>query len=401
MIYDYIIVGAGIAGLYTAYNLKPNKTFIILEANKKKYIGGRIHQELFANHLVTTGAGVGRDKKDKCLKKLLNDLNVKYTKFEKHVEYTFEPVNTISILKLLKKKFIELKKPRKTFKDFALPILGSDKYNQFINTVGYTDYENDDIEHALYMYGFDDVTDTWTGLSIPWSTLIEKITNKVGLENIKTNSKVIKIESGELISVQTENKEYIGKKVIVATTIESLRKLFKNPIYNYIESQPFIRIYGTVTKKYIPLMKEKIHGTLIVNNELQKIIAIDPDEGLYMIGYADNKDANKLKNHIDNKLINHDVNKLKNHNSKEYLENLIKKALNIDEIKLSKIVDYYRNIGTHYYKPMPNNFKSREEFIKQAQNPDKNIFVIGEVVSENQGWSNSALLTYHKIKKYL
>lgn len=385
MIYDYIIVGAGIAGLYTAYNLEKNKTFIILEANKKKYIGGRIHEELFANHLVTTGAGVGRDKKDKCLKKLLNDLNIKYNKFEKHVGYTFEPIDTISILNLLKKKFIELKKPRKTFKEFSLPILGSDKYNQFINTVGYSDYENDDIEHALYMYGFDDVTDTWTGLSIPWTTLIEKITKKVGLENIKTNSKVIKIESGELISVQTEKKEYFGKKVIVATTIESLRKLFKNPIYNYIEGQPFIRIYGTVKKKYIPIMKEKVHGTLIVNNELQKIIAINPDEGLYMVAYADNKDANKLKNHID----------------KEYLENLMKKALNLDEIKLSKIVNFYRNIGTHYYKPMPNNFKSREEFIKQAQNPDKNIFVIGEVVSENQGWTNSALLTYHKIKKYL
>jgi len=188
-----------------------------------------------------------------------------------------------------------------------------------------------------------------------------------------------------LISVHTEKKEYFGKKVIVATTIESLRKLFKNSIYNYIEGQPFIRIYGTVKKKYIPIMKEKVHGTLIVNNELQKIIAINPDEGLYMIAYADNKDANKLKNH----------------NSKEYLENLMKKALNLDEMKLSKIVNYYRNIGTHYYKPMPNNFKSREEFIKQAQNPDKNIFVIGEVVSENQGWTNSALLTYHKIKKYL
>jgi len=389
MIYDYIIVGAGIAGLYTAYNLKPNKTFIILEANKKKYIGGRIHQELFANHLVTTGAGIGRNKKDKCLKKLLNELDIKYTKFKKQVKYTFEPIDTISVLNLLKKKFIELKKPRKTFKDFALPIIGLDKYKQFIDTIGYSDYENDDIEHALYMYGFDDVTDSLTGLSIPWTSLIEKITNKVGIENIKTNSRVIKIEPGvqtdDLISVYTDKKEYFGKKVIVATTIESLRKLFKNPIYNYIEGQPFIRIYGTIKKQYIPIMKEKVQGTLIVNNELQKIIAINPDEGLYMIAYADNKDAKKLKKNIN----------------KEYLEDLIKKAIGISELKLSKIVDYYRDIGTHYYKPMPNNFKSREEFINQAQHPEKNIFVIGEVVSENQGWTNSALLTYHKIKKYL
>ena len=43
----------------------------------------------------------------------------------------------------------------------------------------------------------------------------------------------------------------------------------------------------------------------------------------------------------------------------------------------------------------------RLEFIKKAQNPEKKIYVIGEVVSENQGWVNSAFDTFHKISKYL
>ena len=58
--YDYIIIGAGISGLYTAYNIKKksNKTFIILEAND--FIGGRTLEEKFNNQLIKTGAGIVR-----------------------------------------------------------------------------------------------------------------------------------------------------------------------------------------------------------------------------------------------------------------------------------------------------------------------------------------------------
>ena len=42
---DFVIIGAGIAGLYTAYQIKrfapPNTTFLILEKNQKEWMGGR------------------------------------------------------------------------------------------------------------------------------------------------------------------------------------------------------------------------------------------------------------------------------------------------------------------------------------------------------------------------
>ena len=83
--YDYIIIGAGIAGLYTAYNVKkthPNSSFLLLEANHKKYIGGRIHQEIFADHLVTTGAGIGRKAKDKYLIKISNQAQIVHNRYD-------------------------------------------------------------------------------------------------------------------------------------------------------------------------------------------------------------------------------------------------------------------------------------------------------------------------------
>jgi len=402
MIYDYIIIGAGIAGLYTAYNLKknfPDKTFLILEANKKKYIGGRIYQEKFSNHLITTGAGIGRKKKDKYLIKLLDELNIKYTEFETKINYTFDPIDIKKTLIELRKIY-EDKKPRISFKDFGLQVLGTEKYKQFLITSGYTDFENEDVGEVLYFYGFEDNLCCWTGLSIPWNELIKKLVENVSIENIKTNSLVDKIESKNLITVFTKYIQYKCNKLIIATTINSIKKLLKNPIYSNIGGQPFIKIYTTVAKKYIEIIKELVKNTVIVNNELQKIIPINPDTGLYMIAYSDNKNALKLINNSiekNNEALNLDT----IYYDKEYISRLIEKALNIKKIKLNKVIGYYREIGTHYYKPLDKIYNNRIEFIKKAQNPSKNIFVVGEVVSENQGWSNSALITYNKIRKFL
>ena len=45
-----------------------------------------------------------------------------------------------------------------------------------------------------------------------------------------------------------------AQKLLIATTITSLRKLLKDPIYNEIEAQPFFRIYATISKKYIDII---------------------------------------------------------------------------------------------------------------------------------------------------
>jgi monoamine oxidase len=53
--------------------------------------------------------------------------------------------------------------------------------------------------------------------------------------------------------------------------------------------------------------------------------------------------------------------------------------------------------GTHFYKPLPKEYKNRKDFIKVAQHPQDNIWVIGEVVSLKQGWVNGALESVQNI----
>ena len=111
MIYDIIIIGGGISGLYSAYLIKkyyPKKTFLILEQNKKKYIGGRIHTEIFNGVEVVCGAGIGRKDKDILLMNLLKELNLKYKEFIVKKEYadTFKgKIDIISIVKKLKEEY--------------------------------------------------------------------------------------------------------------------------------------------------------------------------------------------------------------------------------------------------------------------------------------------------------
>jgi len=73
---------------------------------------------------------------------------------------------------------------------------------------------------------------------------------------------------------------------------------------------------------------------------------------------------------------------------------LIEQSLGIPNgsLYLVAIKDFYWPIGTHYYDPLnKTQFKTRDQFLKQAQNPEKGMLVVGEAVSRYQGWVEGAL----------
>ena len=58
--YDIIIVGTGLSGLYSAYNIKkmfPKINLLVLESNQREYIGGRIGNYNFYGEQIVIGAG--------------------------------------------------------------------------------------------------------------------------------------------------------------------------------------------------------------------------------------------------------------------------------------------------------------------------------------------------------
>ena len=102
--YDIIIVGSGLAGLYSAYNIKkmsPKTNLLVLESNRRPYIGGRIGNHIFYGTSVVVGAGVGRKDTDYLWLKLLKELNIKTKPFPVSMHYSKTIKNPINIKEYL------------------------------------------------------------------------------------------------------------------------------------------------------------------------------------------------------------------------------------------------------------------------------------------------------------
>jgi L-2-hydroxyglutarate oxidase LhgO len=400
--FDVIIIGSGMSGLYAALQTKklcPSMSFLVIE--RDELFGGRSYDYKFENTDVVTAAGIGRKNKDKLLLNLMKNFKIPIHFFETQHEYA----DTIEQKCNVKSTFLYLKniyekennnkvyKNHKTFKEYAISILGKESYEHFTVCSGYTDYEKEDVYDTFYHYNFDDNYNKWVGFSVPWKKLVDKIVTSLG-KNIINNTEVTKIyKQDNYFEISTVNKnknvknqKYYCEKVIIATDIDSLNTLIHNissdpGLYYQIQGQSFLRLYAKFSKESIPFLKEKIQGVTVIPGPMQKVIPMNPDAGVYMIIYNDNKDADFFKKYFKNNSTNRDL-----------LTNLFEKYLGLEnKLHIENIKDFYWKNGTHYYKPLSSNFKTRQEFIKTAQHPDKNILVVGELISLHQGWVEGAL----------
>ena len=287
----------------------------------------------------------------------------------------------------------------KTFRQYATQKLGKTLYDSFVISAGYTDYENEDVYETLYYYGMEDNEPGWTLLSIPWNKLLKALIQKIDRKNIHMHCEVTqlklkdKTEDGlfHIIS-QNENKEKTEWKaahVVIASktcVVQNLIPGGKKPdsLYRQIHAQPFLRVYVKANENTIPILKQYIPITTLVPGAIHKIIPMSKKKGIYMIGYTDNQGALELEKIKENTPGNRKIwaNKI------EDIFGLEKGVIEFDEIR-----SFFWPCGTHYYSPLKQTkiIKNRDDFIYQAQNPLEGVWVIGEMVSRNQGWVEGAL----------
>jgi hypothetical protein len=404
--YDLIIIGSGMAGLYFAYKIKklyPDLSFLILEKYKKNWIGGRTSNDNFYGSEIVTGAGIGREDTNPLLIKLMKELDVSYKKSISIMDYSkmiSNPIDPVSVVTFLKQKYKEQPNLRSlSFKEFAEKMLGKEQYKEFLISSGYQDFEKADVYETLNNYGMDDNKGGWSILYIPWKNLVLALAEKIGWNHFCFSQKVEKIKPNQelnLFELCCENgNSFFCKKLVIATPINSIQKLIDplkpdmKSVYNQIHGQPFLRLYGKFDKKSAKIMEKLVPNYTIVPGPLQKIIPINPEKGIYMIAYNDNKNAILLHKHFsDSKEFKH------------YVANFICKSLGLpkDSLILLGVKEYFWDIGTHYYEPLKD-FKSRKEFLYLAQHPMKNILVIGEAVSNYQGWVEGALESVDAVLK--
>lgn len=377
-----IIIGAGISGLYLGYLLKSQKKdFIIIEKDSR--YGGRVFVEDFEGKKVNLGAGIGRFDKDKTLYNLCQSLNVNTNIYPVNISYSFPIKKPLLTYVEELKEILKYKRDNQSFLNFLKENL-KNPYD-FIKISGYTDYINADIKDTLYNYGFEDNVSGWEGFSIDWQMLLDRLYEMLK-DHIYLGEKVIKIDRDQSILFTTTNK-YKYKKIVCSTPVNVSRLLFPDiKILNEIDCQSFSRIYAKITKGKKE-MEDVLKNYTVVDSFLQKIIPIDVKNGIYMIGYNDNYNAD-LSFEYFTTLDEEEVYKI--------IESEIYKLFNIHiKIDVAKIV--YWNEGTSYFLPLSLKYKNRDEWLSYARNPIKDIFFIGEGFSHNQGWVQGSLESVDEI----
>ena len=381
-----IIIGAGISGLYLGYLLqKQGKDFIILEQEKR--YGGRVYVEWFEKERVVLGAGIGRFEKDKILYDLCTSLHVPVHKYTSQISRVFSNERIKKFMDELKGlKKIRLTREKRSTTDF-LTFLEENKQPDFMTLSGYTDYIHADIIDTIQDYGFDDVISGYTGFSIDWDDLLDKLYNSIS-DNVHLGEGVIDQKNKR---VRTNKGVYYYDQLVCTVPVSIARTIFPSiKILDDLEGQPFSRIYVKIDKGKKE-MSEKIKNFTIVDSYLQKIIPINPDKGIYMIGYNDNFDALESFFYFTTMTEKEVYDKLSHE---------IKRIFGIDiTISLSKIA--FWDYGTTYYKPLKTEYKDRGEWLKIAQNPVSDIYFVGEGFSRNQGWVEGALESVDTIYKML
>jgi hypothetical protein len=386
---DTIIIGGGIAGLYYAYCDRKNMTnnsLIILEKNS--YIGGRVRTSTFHGHSIVCGAGIGRWNKDTLLKKLLGELGfpVKKTISKK---YYYPPVNKPGefvkhILTNIKTYYKNNPRYRGTLAEVVLKLFNAHVLSKFVEVNGFSDFLNEDFRETIWHYGLDDnISHEMNIFYVKWNALVKVLVEKIGRESIFTNHRVYNIvKQNDHFIVHTSRKQFTARKIVLATDINLIHKLFQNnSLYNYISGQAFSRIYVKFDELSSKNMEKYIKGYTIVPGPLQKIIPISKDDGVYMLAYNDNYDAKFTKSLTNSQL------------------ELLVKDLIHEKVKIldSKII--YWKTGTHYFKPYSWESREWDNIMAMMQHPDKNVVIVGEAFSFNQGWVEGALESVENLKR--
>jgi Flavin containing amine oxidoreductase len=409
MIYDLLIVGGGIAGLYTAYEyLKKHPTHTILILERNRNIGGRI--DTFHNTHYRKGieAGAGRfHKKQTLLMNLLKELNLeKYaipiSNFDTYYPIetkTPEPIDitlTKKVVQHSRTTHIETLK-NTIFIDYAKTILTPNEIKTLIGSFGYSSELTD-------MNAYDTIqlikdhfnpNNQFYSLRGGLTQVIQTLYDDLKRKHVKilTHRRVIntdyitnqKHSDKNYFETICENiqQKYYSKICVYATTKETIQKIpiFKPliPILEKIHTLPLCRIYA----KFSPPFNQWFQGLpkITTNNNLRIVIPID--ETTIMISYTDNHYARFWKDLNDKKGIEA-VNK--------ELQRLVHQTLNINIREPEHTEIFYWEHAVAYFGK---GFDSKKD-TKKILCPNKNIplFICGENFSEkNNQWIEGSLDT--------
>jgi monoamine oxidase len=422
MEYDYIIAGAGIAGLYTAYHINksfPKARICILEASA--YIGGRLHTISY-DGIKVDGGGARFNAQQNRIVSLVHQLGLDDKKREIKGEAQYIPINpnydsqidnifptiddfinelqnyikthNISDQILIKHNLLELadiyyKDKYPTIKNF---LIARYSYYSELNALNaleginlFTNEFSKKMKYFILEGGLEQLSST-----------IYKILKKKSNITIKTLTPLREIiSSNGSYKIISPDKEYNALKIILALpqcALKKIKYLMADKrvarMINSVKSEPLYRIYA----RY-PLNKDSkvwFHDMpkIFTNLPIKYIIPINYDKGVIMISYTDSKYANYWFKKMEEGIF------------EQELTRQLKLLFPDKDIPKPK---WYKHcpwtMGAAYWKPGFNRKDILEKIIKPWNNKD--IYICGENYSSHQAWVEGSLETSDIVLNHL
>jgi monoamine oxidase len=453
MFYDFIIVGGGIGGLYTAYKLNkcsPEKKILIIE--KSGTLGGRVYT--YHDSYMDVEAGAGRfSDKHHLLLELIRELKLSNKMMEHTGGVVFAPsdyTNSIQpslmenplgreafektgfvtpiynrmldiylgeqnmpssglITKVVLASQLESRETlqKMSFVEYASKVLSKEEIEYIKQTFGY-------YSELVIMNSYDAIqlmnslgpSNTFYGLRGGISQIIERMEQSIRKNpnhKILKNHEVKKITplfgemggTGFQIDVFDKATSYYGKKCVCALPKQVLEKLkVFQPIKKMlekIECGSLCRIYSQFDKGKNGKVWFHDLPKLTTDNELRMVIPIDTKQGSIMISYTDNKYAEFWRTLYEKKGVR-EVNR--------QLKEKMRASLGI-EIPMPKHTKvFYWKCGVGYWGIGADSHEISNRMTKPF--PDIDLFVCGEHYSEkNQQWMEGALETSSRVLRLL
>lgn len=411
IIYDYIIVGGGIAGLYSALKITkafPTATVALTEMYSN--FGGRI--QTYNHNGVHFEKGAGRIHSSHAM---VNSLVKRYSLTKINI-----PSEEFAEWHPMSEK--TTKNMWKSLSTFLISVLSkfSNKTLQThtLEQILYKTMEVHTIKTMLKRFAYTSELNTLRA-DLALESLRHELGNgngyfyvlKEGLHSIvehmlkELEGKVTFLMEHRLVSLASKDTTFLNfahgrkqktlqcKKAILAIHANALKGLaiFKNlPILKHLAMTPLLRIYGVFPK---PSWFADIPRT-ITDSPLRNIIPISAKTGTIMTSYTDNNDT---KYWID--IFNKHGEKGVSKRIIEESEKLFQRT--IPEPTFFKMC-HWKN-GCSYW--LPGLYDVKEESVR-IMNPlplsHPNVYVCGESYSTNQAWVESALKhTEDMLQRYI
>ena len=404
----HTIIGAGITGLYLAYNLLlnriPSADIVIFEGSKR--IGGRIYTNEHKGFRYSVGAG-RLGKKHKYVMKLIKDFKLKdqIINIGKNTNYFIEGrlMNEEQLLKHYKSTFKNLKELWKyaiekklngnkydpnlyNLHNYFSLILNANEVELLKISLGYLgemydmnayngiltlrkDFDIRNNEFFVLRDGIQILCDVLykyivdAGVSVNFSSI---------LEDVKDDDKTIRVNG----NIYNYSKLYLTLKRSDYMKINYFKKY--DYLFNTVSDGHLLRIFAQYKDVWFKDMPK-----ILTQNKLQFIIPIDYNSGLIQISYSDRYNAdfwNAFKTEKD---------------VKKYLTKILNEMFPEKNIKEPEwITMHFWESGDHMWN-VGVNTKNIQDIIDGLFIP-KDIYILGETYSERQAWVEGAIETVHK-----